>query len=42
MWRDELTDLTGYKLEEISDCGEDLWSFYEKMFPLHRVRVGIR
>ncbi|CBN75925.1 cyclin D1 [Ectocarpus siliculosus] len=36
MWRDELTDLTGYKLEEISDCGEDLWHFYEKMFPLHR------
>ncbi|CAM9968359.1 unnamed protein product, partial [Ectocarpus fasciculatus] len=36
MWRDELTELTGYKLEDISDCGEDLWSFYEKMFPLHR------
>lgn len=38
MWRDELTELTGYKLEEVVDCGEELWNFYEKMFPSHRVR----
>lgn len=37
VWRDELTELTGYTLEDIVDCGEELWNFYEKMFPSHRV-----
>lgn len=37
VWRDELTELTGYKLEEVVECGEELWNFYEKMFPSHRV-----
>eukprot|EP00903_Cladosiphon_okamuranus_P006376 g6241.t1 len=36
VWRDELTELTGYKLEEVVECGEELWNFYEKMFPHHR------
>lgn len=38
VWRDELTELTGYKLEEVVECGEELWNFYEKMFPAHKVR----
>lgn len=40
VWRDELTELTGYKLEEVVECGEELWNFYEKMFPSHRVSKG--
>lgn len=37
VWRDELTQLTGYALPDVVECGEELWNFYEKMFPLHKV-----
>lgn len=37
VWREELTQLTGYALPDVVECGEELWNFYEKMFPLHKV-----
>lgn len=39
LWRDELSELTGYTVEDIVECGEELWNLYEEMFPSHRVSV---
>lgn len=36
LWRDELSELTGYTVEDIVECGEELWNLYEEMFPSHR------
>lgn len=37
LWCTELIVLTGYNTEEIVECAEELWKFYENMFPTHRV-----
>eukprot|EP00904_Undaria_pinnatifida_P007619 jgi/Undpi1/3988/HiC_scaffold_16.g07356.m1 len=36
LWRNELTELTGYTVEDIVECGDELWNLYEEMFPSHR------